>query len=281
MTDATPRSYTLEVPGARLYFEIRGSGPPLFLIGAPLHSKGFAAIAPLLADRHTVVTYDPRGIARSVVENPDADVTPDTLADDVHHLIQHLGAVPADVFGSSGGATTGLALVTRHPGSVRTLVAHEPPVMALLPDRDRLLATMEDIYQTYRTEGPRPAMGKFLTVTGVRSPSEPTRSGGGPARGADRSDAGASAISERFLGHMLRPISSYRPDLDALRTTSTHIVVAGGTTSRGQLAHRTAMALAEQLGTRLMDFPGDHSGFAGEPEAFAEVLQSVLDSGAS
>jgi pimeloyl-ACP methyl ester carboxylesterase len=62
-------------------------------------------------------------------------VTPEQQADDVHRLLAVLNGEPADVFGSSGGAVAGLALVTAHPGQVRTLVAHEPPVIELLPDR--------------------------------------------------------------------------------------------------------------------------------------------------
>jgi pimeloyl-ACP methyl ester carboxylesterase len=38
-----------------------------------------------------------------------------------------LGGAPAFVFGSSGGAVVGLALVTAHPGQMRTLIASPSP----------------------------------------------------------------------------------------------------------------------------------------------------------
>jgi clorobiocin/coumermycin A biosynthesis protein CloN7/CouN7 len=80
----------------------------------------------------------------------------------------------------------------------------------------------------------------------------------------------------RFLAHLLCPTTRYRPDIQALRAASTRVVVAGGATSTGQLANRTAVALAEQLGTRGVDFPGDHGGFLAFPEQFGRVLDQVL-----
>ena len=97
----------------------------------------FAPLADALAGDHTVVTYDPRGLAHSTIDDPRQDATPELRADDVAAIIDALGADRADVFGSSGGAVTGLALVARHPEKVGTLVAHEPPLMELLPDPER------------------------------------------------------------------------------------------------------------------------------------------------
>ena len=119
------------------------------LVGHPMGVSGFAAIAPLLAEDYTVVTYDPRGFAHSSIENPDQDAEPDLLADDVRRVLDAVGGEPAYVFGSSGGAVTGLALVTRHPGHVATLVAHEPPLALLLPEAEEARAGMEEIYDTY------------------------------------------------------------------------------------------------------------------------------------
>jgi hypothetical protein len=53
-------------------------------------------------------------------------------------------------------------------------------------------------------------------------------------------------------------------------------VVAGGTASKGEFPQRTAAALAERLGTPLVDFPGGHVGFASNPTEFAAVLRRTL-----
>jgi clorobiocin biosynthesis protein CloN7 len=275
MPDSNPTTRILDVAGARLYYERWGSGPLLLLIGSPMDSSGFAPLAGALADRYTVVSYDPRGIGNSSREDPSEDVTPTQQADDVHRLLSALGGEPADVFGSSGGAVVGLALVTAHPDQVRTLVAHEPPLVELLADAAQLRAEIQDIYDTYRVEGAEKAMQKFLAHAGL---------GAGPAQEADAPQwepspeqlARMRATTDQFLAHLLRPTTRYRPDIEALRTASTRIVVAGGATSKGQLANRTAMALADRLGTTVVDFPGDHGGFLAFPEQFGRLLDQVL-----
>jgi pimeloyl-ACP methyl ester carboxylesterase len=275
MPDSDLVTHTLDVPGARLYYERRGTGPLLLLIGSPMDSTGFAGLASALAGDYTVVTYDPRGIGNSSRDDAGQDVTPEQQADDVHRLLSALGGEPAYVFGSSGGAVVGLALVTAHPGQVRTLVAHEPPVVELLPDSAQVRAQIQDIYDTYRADGADKAMGKFLTHAGL---------GEAPGQEADaprwepspEQAAQMRATTEVFLAHLIRPTTRYRPDIEALRTASTRIVVAVGATSKGQLANRSAVALADQLGTTVVEFPGDHGGFVALPEQCGRVLHQVL-----
>ena len=167
MTHLDRAANTLDVPGARLYYEQRGGGPLLFMIGSPMDSTGFAGLADVLAGEYTVVTYDPRGIGSSSREDAAADVTPEQQADDVYRLLSALGGGPAYYFGSSGGAVVGLALVTAHPDRIRMLVAHEPPVIELLPDREQVRAQIDDIYLTFRSDGADRAMHKFMTHAGL------------------------------------------------------------------------------------------------------------------
>ena len=240
------------------------------LVGHPMGAAGFAAIAPLLAEDYTVVTYDPRGFARSTIDNPDQDAEPALLADDVRRVLEAVGAGPAYVFGSSGGAVTGLALVAHYPGHVQTLVAHEPPLAVLLPDAGEARAGMEDIYDTYRDSGDRAAWQRFSIFSGINMGLQSEDAAPQPP------SAEAVATSERFFRHGLRPIAFYEPDLSALQGAPVRIVVAGGTTSKGQFAHRTAVALAERLGTPLIAFPGGHAGFVSDAQDFAGVLRRTL-----
>lgn len=274
MPYSEPVTRTLDVPGARLYYERRGAGPLLLLIGSPMDSTGFAGLASALAGEYTVVTYDPRGIGNSSREDAGQDVTPEQQADDVHRLLSVLDGEPADVFGSSGGAVVGLALVTAHPGQVRTLVAHEPPVVGLLPDSAQVRAQIQDIYDTYRADGADKAMEKFLAHAGL---GESGQQAGAPRwEPSPEQMARMRASTEVFLAHLIRPTTRYRPDIEALQAASTRIVVAVGATSVGQLAHRCAVALAERLGTPVVEFPGDHGGFAALPEQCGRVLDQVL-----
>jgi pimeloyl-ACP methyl ester carboxylesterase len=110
-TSVAPTARTLEVPGARLYYEVRGQGPLVVLVGAPMDARSFGPLAELLAGDHTVLTTDPRGIKRSPVDDPGQDSTPEMRADDLSRLVACADAGPAVVLGSSGGAVSALALV--------------------------------------------------------------------------------------------------------------------------------------------------------------------------
>lgn len=282
MSIDTVTSHTLDVPGASLHYDVRGSGPLLMMIGAPMDGSGFAGLAPLFARDHTVVTYDPRGISRSALDGPPVEDTPHTRAADVLALITALGAGPAVVFGSSGGAMTGLALAARHPEQVHTLVAHEAPLVRLLPDRAPILTVIDAIRAAERRDGPDAGMAMFFALGSIVGEvrSDDPRLRVGPDALPFAMPPEAQPGNRYFLRHMLPSTGEYLPDIAALQAATTRIVVACGTTSTGQIAQRGAAALAEQLGTGLVRFPGDHGGFMHEPEPFARTLREVLSPGA-
>src|SRR5688572_22228251 len=269
MTDvATPNStqpatHTLEVPGAVLTYDVRTNDsseePTLLLIGSPMGASGFPTLASHFPDR-TVVTYDPRGVERSAKLDAATDSTPDEHADDLHRLISTLDAGPVDIFATSGGAVNGLALVAKHPEQVRTLVAHEPPAAQVLPDREAALAASVDIHETYLRSGHGPAMAKFIAMVSHVGPvpadyaDQPVPD---PAMfGLPTEDDGSR--TDPLLGQNIISITHYQFDFDALRTASTHIVMAAGAESEGTLANRGALAVAERIGTTPVIFPGDH-----------------------
>jgi len=267
-------SRSLDVPGARLHYEVRGRGPLLLVIGSPMAAAEFAPLAQALATDHTVVTYDPRGFADSPVDDPAGPSNPDLRADDVAAILDALGAPSADVFGSSGGAVTGLALVTRHPGRVGTLVAHEPPLLELLPDAEAQRAATADIVETFRAEGLQAAWMKFMVNAGF----DVAAFGDGPPepQGEPVNPEQALAEGARFFLHDLEPTTQYVPDFDALRASGSRIVVGLGAESGHLLTHRTSVAVAERLGVDTTEFPGDHGGFMGAPAEFAARLRQVL-----
>jgi pimeloyl-ACP methyl ester carboxylesterase len=264
---------SLNVPGAKLHYEVRGSGPVLLMIpGGPADADVFAGIAPLLADRYTVVTYDPRGNSRSELDGPPENWRAEVHADDVSRLLTVLTREPANVFGSSGGATVGLVLAVQHPEQVRTLIAHEPPLTELLPDRERYRAEWQDIHETYRREGAGPAMARFLASAGLNGRQPPPEHPTDPE--AQAAMARMMRNVELFVAHGGGEPDV--PDLAALRSGTPRIVVAGGEESHGQVAYRAAVALADRLGAPIEEFPGDHGGFVAQPTAFAERLHAVL-----
>jgi pimeloyl-ACP methyl ester carboxylesterase len=283
-----PETHTLDVPGAVLHYDVRraatGTAPVLLMIGSPMDASGFATLAEYFPDR-TVVTYDPRGIGRSIRTDGATESTPDQHADDLHRLISALGG-PVDIFASSGGAVNGLALVARHPELVRTLVAHEPPAAQALPDREQALAAVVDMRQTYEREGFGAAMAKFIALTSLQGPVPadfaqlPAPS---PAQFGMPTDDDGSRDDVLFAQNLMT-CTHYEHDFDALRAASTRVVVGIGIESEGQLACRAGVAVAERLGTTAAVFPSHHGGFMagefgmkGEPEAFAATLRAILD----
>lgn len=264
----------LRVPDAQLHYEVRGDGPLVVLVGAPMDARSFAPLADLLAADHTVLTTDPRGINRSAVDDRDRDSTPEMRADDLARLVTYLDAGPAAVLGSSGGAVSALALAQARPDVVHTVVAHEPPLDELLDDREQLRERTEDVIATFLAGDVVEAGRKFLAIANIDLPDEVFQQMFGRERDPQE------AADEYFQhAHMLRPTTRWRPDLRALRWGSTRVVVGIGEESAGQLCDRTSKALAAALGIEPTYFPGGHIGFAEDPEAFSARLRAVLHDG--
>ncbi|MFD4431192.1 alpha/beta fold hydrolase [Nocardia sp. NPDC058497] len=262
---------TLVVPDARLYYEVRGTGPLFVLVGAPMNAAAFAPLAEQLAATNTVLTTDPRGHFASPLDDPQQDSMVLARADDLARLITHLDAGPAVVFGSSGGAVSALALAQTNSDLVTTVVAHEPPLRELLLDAADQRAVTEDIIATYDTGDVIGAWRKFFAQTGFAIPDVVVQRMFGGDRDPRQVD------SERhWFDHELRATAEWVPDPPLLRSVPTRVIVGIGAASTGQFCDRTSRELAAVLGIEPVLFPGDHTGFVGGPIAFAARLQEVL-----
>ncbi|SEK63898.1 alpha/beta fold hydrolase [Nonomuraea pusilla] len=260
-----------------LYHEVKGSGPLLLLIaGGTDDARDFTAITPLLTDHYTVISYDCRGISRSRPDGPPADVSMETQVEDARSVLEAAGGGPAHVFGNSSGGLTALALAARHPHLVRTVVTHEPPAISLLPADDPRRNLGREVDEAYRNGGVGAAMAVFAAGAGLDKwdPNPP----GGITESPEAMTQMQAKLArmqtnlEFFFGHAARSYLSYEPVVDPRN----HVVVAVGEQSRGQLAHDTALALAERLGVRPITVPGGHAGFVTHPTAFAHELRHIL-----
>jgi len=260
---------TMDVPGARLYYEVRGQGPLIALVGSPMDAAAFAPLADLLANDHTVLTTDPRGINRSPLDDPEAESTPRLRADDLARLITHVDAGPAVVLGSSGGAVTVLALAETRPDLVRWGIAHEPPLVNLLDDRAELLEGTEEMIAVHAMGDTLGAWRLFMKQANIDMP-EPVLQA---VFGGDR-EPQALADERRWFAHELLATVTYRIDPDRLRAAN--VTVGIGEDSAAELCDRTSRALAGVLGNEPLMFPGGHTGMAEEPARFAERMREVL-----
>ncbi|WP_019630314.1 alpha/beta fold hydrolase [Actinomadura atramentaria] len=268
----------LRVDGATLHYETRGGGPLLLLIpGGAGDAASYDGIADALADGRTVASYDPRGMSRSPLDDPDAAQDVARHADDAARLIDLLSPdAPADVVGCSSGAIVALHLLTARPDRVRRVVAHEPPVVEVLPDAAEHRALLARVQETFRRDGLMPAVMEF--AAGLRRPGDeaPELPAELPPQAAARAQR-TMANMPYFLGRIVPSFMAYTPDVDRLAALSGQLVLAGGVDSRGELPYRPAAFLAERFGTELVQFPGGHTGLSSHPAEFAAVLRKVLD----
>jgi pimeloyl-ACP methyl ester carboxylesterase len=283
-------THTLKTPEAEIVYDVHGplptadGRPLLFMIGQPMTAAGFATLASHLPDR-TVVTYDPRGLGRSTRSDGRIDNSPTVQASDVHALIEALGTGPVEMFASSGGAVTALALVAVHPDDVTTLVAHEPPLIPVLPDAEAAYRAQRGFREVYEARGRNAGMAAFIAMTSWRGeftdeyfaqPAPDPAAFGMPSEDDGTRD-------DPLLSDRSSAITSYHPDVDALAAAPTRVVIAVGEESKGTFTGRTAEATAELLAQQATVFPSHHGGFlggefgyAGQPQAFAAKLREVL-----
>ncbi len=259
-----PTSATVEIEGARIFYEFAGDGPALLTIaGAGGSGMSYGSIARILADEYTVITYDRRSNGRS-----SGDVTGSLdmaqSARDAGAVIRALGVERAHIFGNSGGAEIGLKLAEVMPEVVGTLIAHEPPVGAILPDGEQWLGFVRRVHETYQTMGLYPAMGMFMgSLVGFDGP--PPAGGDGPGPDMDF-----------FMANEYVPFSTFVPDVDAIARNKVNVVTAAGRRSADAPYARTARLIAERLGCPYVEFPGNHLSFFSDPEPFAEALRTTL-----
>ena len=285
------KTHTLETPEADIVYDVRGplptadGRPPLFMIAQPMDASGFSTLASYLPDR-TVITYDPRGLGRSTRKDGRVDNAPTVQADDVHAVIAALGVGPVEMFASSGGAVTALALVRAYPNDVTRLVAHEPPLLAVLPDAEAAERARVGVRDAYEAKGSGAGMAAFIAMTSWRGEFNDdyfARPAPDPAQyGMTTADDGSR--DDPLLSDRSSAVTSYRPDFAALAAAPTRIVIAVGEESMGTVTGRTSVATAGLLGQEATVFPSHHGGFMsgeygypGQPEAFAHKLRDVLN----
>jgi pimeloyl-ACP methyl ester carboxylesterase len=281
---------TLETAEADIVYDVEGplptadGRPVLFMVGQPMDASGFRTLASYFPDR-TVITYDPRGLGRSLRKDGKVDNVPTVQADDVHAVIRTLDVGPVEMFASSGGAVTALALVAAHPNEVTVLVAHEPPMVQVLPDAEAAERAVAQFRDAYAARGWGFGMAAFIAMTswqGEFTEEYFARSTPDPAQfGMPTEDDGSR--DDPLLSDRSAAVTSYRPDFDALAAAPTRIVIAVGEESKGTFTARTSLATAQLLGQKATVFPSHHggfvggdSGYAGQPEAFASKLRNVL-----
>ena len=268
-TTVTAQTHTLDTPDVDLVYDVHGPLPPadgrpvLLMIGQPMDASGFRSLAARFEDR-TVVAYDPRGLGRSTRSDGLTPASRLTQAEDLHALIAHSAPGPVDVFGSSGGAVAGLALVTAHPDDVVTLVAHEPPIfLAPSPTPRPPSRAAKQFRDAYQARVGRGMAGSWPWGRGrASSPTStsPSRRPTPPCSGCRPRTTAAGTTRCCPSG---RCVTDYEFDVDALTAAPTRVVSVSARRRATRSPPGPALAVAERLGPEPVVFPSHHGGFVG------------------
>ncbi|NEC89981.1 alpha/beta fold hydrolase [Streptomyces sp. SID12501] len=266
------------------HYDVRGTGPVLLIIpGGAGHPMGLEKATDLLCERFTVVTYDPLGLAHGQLGKPVEEQRVEWWSEGAARVLEAVlpEGESAYVFGTSAGAVAALDLASRHPGRLRHVVAHEPPVVAVLPDAERQRAMFTEVRDTYRARGVEAASARMtagLEERGLTQQELDKESGtesGTEGQLPSLTDELATPMGV-LLTRVLVPFTSYAPDLTALSAPSPRLTIAMGIDSAGQLLHRTGTFLARRTGSVARQFPGGHLGLLTHPVEFAGRLRETL-----
>jgi pimeloyl-ACP methyl ester carboxylesterase len=267
----------LQVDGAKLYYQVEGSGPVLLLAQSGEGDADRSVdLVRHLVDEFTVLTYDRRGLSRSAVDDPARPVTVASHAADVAALLAALADEPATMLGCSFGAMIGLRVVVDHPSCLRLLVAHEPSTLGLLPaaERSAVIAELRELQRVHGESGWQavvPLLQKLLDIDPVRQEREPGLTPQPPLAGHR-----AANFDWFFTQDCSALVGNDMIAADLAGLTTKVIPAAGRTTKPSMFDHRCAVLLGAALSVPVAEFPGAHNGNLTHPRAFAARFKMLV-----
>lgn len=139
----------MRVNDINLFYELAGNdGEAVALVhGSWASHRDWDLLAPELSKTHNVLTYDRRGHSQSERPAGQANVSEDVS--DLAGFIEALNLAPAWVVGNSFGASIALRLAAERPDLLRGVVAHEPPLFALLSEVSDLQPMLEELQRQF------------------------------------------------------------------------------------------------------------------------------------
>lgn len=266
---------SVPVKNATIYYKIYNEGNPILLMitGGTGDADSYENIIPNFIDHYTIVTYDRRGYTRSPIDHI-SDHEPidiETQSEDVSALIRSITHQPVVVFGSSLGAVIAIDLVMRYPDLVSKVIAHEPPLVGLIPDEEKKGKAPEIL----ENEHPFEAIRRFTASFGM-VPTELTGQSGRPVTEESRKRKTANA--KFFLEHESDGVNKYKPDLVKLKAIVPKTVFMAGKESKGNFLYAIAIKTAIEYGIPFYEMPGHHVGYAQYPKEFSKELIDILKS---
>jgi len=260
-----------EVNGVRLHYELVGAGDAVvFVHGALLDHHDWDVVAAQLAQSFQVLSYDRRGHSQSSGTGTFDDDVADLAA-----LIEYLRLAPVHLVGNSLGGCIALRLAVARPELLRSISAHEPPLLALLADDPETRPAVEQVQHRVRAVLDDLTTGR--TDLGARRFVEEVAFGDGawdrlPSR-AQKTIMGNTAT---FIEENTDP-GIYGIDLQALSQVAIPVLITQGTQSPPFFASVSdqLQAVLPQVERRVLQGVG-HVPQLTDPDHYAAQLQAFI-----
>ena len=151
-----------EIDGAKLDYDMKGSGEPVLLV-SPVLADGFLPFftEPALSERYRLIRYHRRGWAGSTHTSRPVSIA--DHATDAAALLAHLGIHRAHIAGHSSGGSIGLQLALDRPDLVHTLALLEPTLLKV-PGAQSFFEKAGPSLEAYRAGNHTQAVAVFLSA---------------------------------------------------------------------------------------------------------------------
>ncbi|MEU9235782.1 alpha/beta fold hydrolase [Streptomyces subrutilus] len=273
---------TVRPDGARIHYEVRGTGFPVLLIGpgeipgqCDTERAAFTETADALAGRFQVISVDPRHQGAST--GPAEPFCYGRTAADLLAVLDELGVGRAHVAASGAGTAQAWRLVQDAPDRIASVVAHAPVGLAEGNGLGDFLAAFDEPMRLARAEG----VDGVIEEAG-RGGGFAARPGAGPyARGLERSAEFREEIRtlrrERYIVRVVRFRDGLWPQGSAyfsvpeewMAAFPAPLLVLPGDSTQAPAALAKRLA-ADVPGARLLD------GAADTADRRTETLASVV-----
>jgi pimeloyl-ACP methyl ester carboxylesterase len=264
-----------KINGLDLFYSLTGTGSvPLVLVHGSWDSHAdWELLAPQLADACRVLAYDRRGHSKSERPPGQGSVREDVA--DLAALLEHFGLAPAWVVGNSFGASIALRLAGERPDLFRGLIAHEPPLFALLAGDPAVAPMLDQVGRGISTVVERIAAGDHA---GAAEQFVDTVALGPGAWATLPPEARATNVENAptFLDEVRDP-EQLRYDLDWIRGFPAPVLLTKGDQSPPTFAPVIDILAGANPRTEVWTIEGaGHVPHATHPEVYARTILDFL-----
>lgn len=266
----------LELSTADIYYEIKGNGPYLFIVqSGEGDANRTSQLVEELKDGFTVVTYDRRGLSRSITKE-NKHIPLSTHADDLAKLISSISNMPVDILGCSIGAAIGLNLA-QTTKSIKTLIAHEPVIPSLLSEyqQNEHIRELKEVRNIYINKGWMDGIKYMAKVLGINLNTQTKE----PDVIMRPITIGRKSNFDFFIKNDLEGILNFTfsaINLNKIEKYTSIIPAVGKETNPNVFDYKCAKMIAKMLDKPIIQFPGGHNGNCTHPKGYAAMLKSLL-----